>query len=265
MSQSKYKKIFSVTFSHSYFQKKTASPIVVQPSKSSIDLMSQYAILLRQTTSGIELLYNAAESVESILRNIKETSGISSFDFDLKCMDPFFYSYTELPSQEIQLVYSSDTKSNRNEKDTIVLYPNFIEGQNENRLGQIHIQFTDLIKFYNNNTPVTFTISFNSRSTQWQYFIINSGKSPLQEMSIESNSNIKFSSPKEIVLPNGQNATLFTSETLIPLSNLPEHKFNLIDSGKTIISGLPIPNVTTLTVDKSNEKTLYYSPMYIYV
>lgn len=265
MSHSNYKKIFSVSSSHSYFQKKTASPIVVQPSKSSIDLITQYAILLRQTTSGVELFCNAAESFESILRNIKEATGISSFDFDLKSMDPFFYCYTGLPSQEIQLVYSSDTKLNRNEKDTIVLHPKFIEGQNENRLGQIHIQFTDLIKFYNNNTPVTFTILFNSRSTQWQYFIINSGKFPLPEMSIETNSDIQFSSPKEIVLPNGQNAILFTSETLIPLSNLTDHTFNLIDSGKTIISGLPNPDVTTLTVDKSKEKTLYCSPMYIYV
>jgi hypothetical protein len=265
MNQYKYKLILSVSISHSYFQKKIDPSLRFQPSISTIDLMNRFKIIVRQTSFGIEIYCDTEESVESILMTIIASTEISSLDFDFYTDDLSFYSYTELPDRVGQLVFSSDNKLNRNENENIFLYPSFIEGQNEKRLGQLHIQLVDLMKFCNTNNHVNFNISFNSRSTHWQYYIINSSKFSLNEMSIVSNSGIKFSIPKKIVLQNGQDATLFTSETLIPLSNLPEHKFDLKKSGKTIISGLPNPNIGSLTLDKSNGEILFYSPTYIYI
>lgn len=265
MDQSNSKLIFSVSISNSYFHGKIEQTIRFQPSKSTKDLMTRFKIIFRENSLGLGIYCNTAESIESILMTIIDSTEISSLDFDFNAIDPNFYSYTELPDRLSQLVFSSDNKLNRNENENIFLHPSFIEKRNENRLGQLHIQLLDLVKFCNTRNHINFNISFNSKATHWQYYIINSSNFLLNEMSIASNSGIKFSILKKIVLQNGQNATLFTSESLIPLSNLPEHKFDLKNRGKTIISGLPNPDIRRLTIDKSNGETMFYSPMYIYI
>lgn len=265
MDQSNYKPLFSVSISNSYFHGKIEQTIRFKPSKSTKDLMTRFKIIFRENSLGLDIYCDTEESIESILMTIIDSTEITSLDFDFNSIDPNFYSYTELPDRVNQLVFSSDNKLNRNENENIILHPSFIEIQNENRLGRLHIQLVDLMKFYNTSKHINFNISFNSRSTHWQYYIINTSNFLLNEMSIVSNSGIQFSIIEKIVLQNGQNATLFTSETLIPLSNLPEHKFDLKNRGKTIISSLPNPDIGRLTIDKSNGETLFYSPMYIYI
>lgn len=258
-----YKLILSVSISHSYFQKKIDPSLRFQPSKSTIDLMNRFKIIVRQTISRIELYCDTEESIKSILLTIIASTEISSLDFEFNFNNPSFSNYTEISGTVDHLVFSSDNKLNRNENENIFLHPSFTERQNENRFGQLHIQLVDLLKFHNTSNHVNFNISFNARSTYWQYVIINSRGFSSNEMSIESNSGIKFSISKEIDLNNIGNKTIFTSKTLIPFSNVFEHKFDLKNRDETIIKGLPNTDIESLRIVKSNGETLLYSSTFI--
>ena len=91
-------------------------------------------------------------------------------------------------------------------------------------------------------------------------------------------SDIKFNGPVQVTLPNNQEAQLFTSDRILPLQEIPEYKFKLVDKventstnnpnpvqGKVIFNGLPNPNPSQMGVIEVDGKKQITSPMYIYV
>lgn len=267
MNPSNYILILSVSISHSYFHEKIDSSLKFQPSALSKALMSRFRIVFRQSKNGLELYGPAGESIEVILEAISHATEITSFDFDFNSSDPNFYVYTELPIDWAgQLVYSSDNELNRTENEHIILYPSFIERQNETRLGQLRIEFIDLLRLSNTGNPASFHISFNSRSTQWQYYIINKGPISSDTIYINNDADIQFDGPVTVTLQNGEEASLFTSKILIPLSDVPKHIFNLINNGgEIILRGLPQPNKQQISISENTGNTIVSSPMYVYI
>lgn len=267
MNQTNYILILSVSISHSYFHENIDTSLKFQPSTSSRSLMSRFRIFFRQTKNGLELYGPAEESIEVFLEAISHATEITSFDFDFNSSDPNFYVYTELPIDWAgQLVYSSDNELNRTENEHIILFPSFIERHNETRLGQLRIEFIDLLRLSNTGNSINFHISFNSRSTQWQYYIINKGPISSDAIYINNDADIQFDGPVAVTLQNGDKASLFSSKILIPLSDVPKHRFNLINNGGEIIfKGLPEPNKKKISISENNGKTKTSSSMYVYI
>lgn len=266
MNQSNYKLIFSISISHSYFDEKIDPSIIFRPSESSKKLMTRFGLLFNQTENRFELYGNTEESIVSFLETIEDSTEITSLDFDLNFSNQSFYAYTELPIDWIgQLVFSSDNELNRIENENIVLQPSFIEEQNINRIGKLHIQFADLLNLANISNPVNFNISFSSRATQWQYYIVNSTiNTSFGDIYIDS--GIQFDGPVKVTLTNGQDALLFKSKTLIPLSNLPKHKLDLVNTdGIVIVKGLPNASPNKISILENNGEKSVTCPSYVYL
>jgi hypothetical protein len=93
---------------------------------------------------------------------------------------------------------------------------------------------------------------------------------------IAGKTNISFGGPENVTIDNGQQAMLFTSDNLIPLSEVPVHRFNLVNNsdnsanqkvspGKLIFKGLPNPDPVRIGIDMAGKDTRVVSPMYVYV
>ena len=124
-----------------------------------------------------------------------------------------------------------------------------------------------------------FEIAFNARSTQWNYYVINKSSIKLDHPKIEGKSEIKFEGPFNRVSQTGNKALFFTSGNhLIPLSEIPKFKFNLINeskasaktakktlTSKTIYTSLPNPDPGKIDIEEIEKKIIVSSSIYVYV
>ena len=101
----------------------------------------------------------------------------------------------------------------------------------------------------------------------------------LANPSITSKDGISFTGPASVTIQSGQQALLFSSgESLIPLSQQPKQRFDLVDnpapdnqqgqkrnSPKIIYKGLPNADPKFYGITEVNGSSQVTSPMYVYV
>lgn len=80
--------------------------------------------------------------------------------------------------------------------------------------------------------PVDYRMEFRPRSTIWNYYIVATG-APLTGLQIDNTAPdperpITFTGPKAVKLPNDEPATLFVSDSAIPLQQQSAYKFQLL-------------------------------------
>jgi hypothetical protein len=177
------------------------------------------------------------------------------------------------------LIYDTHAASNIYKEGIVYLDEYFSENESAPDFGSLIIHFDDILKFRADKGYTQFGISFEARSTQWQYYVINKTSIQLDNPAI-GKTDINFTGPQNVVLGNGEQAILFSSgDHLIPLSEIPKYKFDLVNTpatndriqiknksaSKLIYKGLPNPNPERIGITKVNGQNQVSSPIYIYV
>lgn len=260
---SNYTKVFSISIYHAYFNNQIDNLTLI-PNEDAKRLINLYGLKLIKHENSFQFYDQSDNGFNQLLEHIKQTSNIDAFKFDIISSDTNFYNYTELPIGFNGIVHFSSSDSDAiNENDTIVLQPQFIKSFNPQKIGEVHLKFSDLIS----ENPISYEIKFKTRSTYWQYYIFNRSQIETESLDIDSHSNIEFSMSKKALL-NDSEAHVLTSKTLIPLNKNNSQKFDLITNEsdpKVLLTGLPTPNPNQIKISKNDGETKMYSPMYVYL
>ncbi|MGJ8743174.1 hypothetical protein [Polaribacter sp.] len=259
MTLNTYKFVFSVQISHSYFYNNEAIPVQFIPNKITQNIFIKFGFVIQKTPTGFNLYSNTTETLEALLTYIATTTEVKSFEFNLTTSDSFFPTYTaDFPIENIgMLTYTTSANNN-------ALQARHIAQSDFNNFGELTIHFKDFLKYFEDNSPVNYKISLEARLIQWQYYLISEQTLDLSEIYIKTNSNIQFHKTERRIL-NNKSAIVFSSNTLIPLRNFNEHKFDLYINEKKIIDGLPIPNANKVDVVLNNGEKTIISEMYLYL
>lgn len=271
MKSSNYKALFSISVNHTYFESKRNDCIQISPGAMTETLQKRFGIKIRRTLTGIGIYTNNTGSETDFFEYVKNVTGYDSFDFNIVVRPQIFWSVTELPIKWLgTFIYDSKLCASKG-GNTFVLIPELNNEIRQNNSGTITIRFDDLTK---HPQEVSYNIEFRARSTQWNYYIINRSKVKLTNPAINGkHSAISFGGPEIEVTPDGISALKFTSgENLLPLSEIPKYKFDLVDklngsnsSMRSIYKGLPTPDPIRTSVMEINGKSGWTSPMYIYI
>lgn len=280
MTQTNFQIAFSVEVLHSYFEKNICRCLQFQPGKITKKLIKRFALASNNKVNGFGFYINTNENLPAYLQYISSVTGETYFDFNIINHNSSFIYFTELPANQIgQLVYDSQSALNIYEEGTVQLNGQLSANTAGRNIGSLIIRFADIVKFRGDNGNAQFDIRFKARSTQWQYYVINKNSISLDNPTI-SKADIPFSGPENVMTETGHPAMLFSSGTyLIPLSEKPKYKFDLINtpaissdgvtqkksSPKIIYKGLPNPDPSRIGMTKVNGQDQISSPMYIYV
>ena len=274
MSRSNFQIAFNVDVSHSYFEHNICNCLRYSHGPVTRALARRFDLRIRKRVSGFGFYINTRASLSSFLQYAAVATGQTYFDFEISASNPAFSFFTESPAGWLgRLVYDSNSGLNIHSGNIVQLVPEHVAGANAPNVGLLRVHFADMI----NNGSMQFTISYSARTTQWQYFIINSSAVQLQNPSVSGKTGISFTGPENVTMETGQQAILFTSgEKLLPLAEVPKYKFNLVNnsasnggqpasSTQVIFRGLPNPDPERIGTAMIGEAVRVVSPMYVYV
>jgi len=261
---SNYTKVFSISIYHTYFNNQIDT-LVLNPSDKTKRLIHSYGLKLIKSENSFQFYDQSDNGFNELLKHIKQINDMDTFKFDIINSDPYFYNYTKIPIDfNGTILFSSSNPLNQKNNDTVLLQPQFITTSNSQKIGEIHLKFSDL----KSENPINFDIKFEARSVYWQYYLINSTQVNTDNLQLVSHSNIEFSEPQKTIIENGDNALLVSSKVPIPLNEIAMHKFDLVNHGSNpeiLISGLPVPSPSQIKISKNVDEIKIYSPMYIYL
>jgi len=278
MMTTKYELVFKVTVKHTFFQGDVCNCLLFTPSTDTENLFKRFDFIIRSRTDGFDL-HTTNDTIENYLNYIQSSTGKSGFDFQIQTSNPDFVLFTDLPVSWLgQILYSSSDPSNQLNDETVILNQTLSEGSSTD-IGALNVQFADLIKGDNPSQTINYQIDFEARSTQWQYYVVNKSRILLDNPSIVGKSEIAFVGPSTVTLPTNEEALLFTSETLIPLSEIAVNNFDLANNPaaiendklktkanpKIVFKGLPNANPSHFGIISENGTDGMSSPMYIYL
>lgn len=268
--------LFSVNIQHGYFPGAVCTCLQFVPDSDTLQLQQRFGFTMRTRKNGFSWYASTTQPLKSYLEYVVATSGAAGFVFSVHTRQPEFFGFTEMPvNQSGQMLISTANAAAPGEQ--IPLTVQFGIKVTGPGLGVLEILFSDLLRVLNNTLAPVFTLSFDARKTQWQYYVINESAITLSNPAITGTGNIVFDGPKPVTLPNGQQAMLFTSGTqLLPLSEQPAYIFSLVNkpaeevpgnrfSVKTILKGLPTPIPEQFELLTINGSTQLSSPMYVYI
>ena len=280
MSRVGYKQLFQVKALHSYFNNNVCSCLDFRPSDSTLEMMKRFGLVVKDQIDGFGFYCSTNDSLNNYLNYIATVSNETAFDFNIHSKDSNFNLKTDFPTSWIGTInYNSGNKKNTLSQGVLELKVDILANDNTEFLAQLTVNFKDIIKYKELNSTVEFEIKFKSRSTQWQYYVINKSSVKLDNPKISSKPEMNFEGPVKIKIATGEEALLFTSgDHLIPLTQSPKYKFNLIDesvkegdsqknriSSKMILNGLPNPKPERIGFEIDAITKIVSSPMYVYI
>lgn len=269
---SQYKIIFSIQVFHEYFEKGICKYIEIQPNKATINTINRYGFKINRNENAFEFYSNVPKNISDYLNYIQANSGQDCFEFDLTSSDPNFTLYTELPTNWTnKFIYTSSNTVYENQKT--VLTASSIPNNSSVSIGSVKIYFKDITALINTNNECNYAIKYESRATQWRYYIINKSQIPINDLEIVSKIPVDFEQSTNVILQNGNRAQLFSSGgNFMKMSEIPKYKFDLVDKstignqkGKTIFKGLPNPRPNNIGLDEGNKEKIVTSSMYVYI
>jgi len=276
-----YSMIFSVEVLHSFFEKKVCDCLLFEPAEITEKVMKRFGFIIRKKTNGFALYCNTSQLLSVFFEYIKKATFENSFDFTINTNDESFWLFTELPQgPEGQIAYSSEKNCGVDKEGIVTLQPSFSQTK-KGVVGNMRICFDDILFYKKENDQANFRIEFQSRSTQWQYYVINKSSVHVENPAINGKLNISFDGPVNVNIPTGEKAMLFTSaEELLPLSQKPTFQLDLINNKtvegeneragpksarKILFKGLPWPDPGGIGLIELNGRQIFSSPMYIYL
>ncbi|MDR7211082.1 hypothetical protein [Flavobacterium piscis] len=264
--------IFSVQVFHEYFEKGICNCLVFQPNRNTTNLINRYGFKINQNENGFHFYSNTPKDITTYLTYIETNSQQNFFEFDITTTDSNFTVFTELPTNWIgQFVYTSSNVLKENEK--LALKTDYSSSANSVIIGSLKIYFRDLIGLINKITECNYAITFESRATQWRYYIINKSDVSLNNPEIISKNPIAFEQAITVTVQNGRKALLFSSgENFMKMSKVAKYKFDLVDKSNTtnqtrkiIFKGLPNPGPNNIGLEEENKEKIVTSSMYVYI
>jgi hypothetical protein len=264
---------FSISVLHTYFEEDTCTCLRFNPGPAIKALSKRFELKQSNRIDGFDFYINTRSSIPDFLAYAGKVTGYSFFDFEIETVEPTFNLFTDLPMGWLgQLVYQSNDNLNTRDGTVIQLHANRVPAASTTNLGTLAIHFEDIIQ----NGYTQYAINYKARATQWQYFVINTSTVQLENPSISGKIPVSFDGPESVTTRTGQKALLFTSgDNLLPLSELPRYKFDLVNkparqtgqtlSPKVIFKGLPNPDPRRSGVATVGDDSRVVSPMYIYV
>lgn len=272
MMNSNFNIVFSIQVFHEYFEKGICNCIVFEPNKTTANSINRYGFKINRNGNAFEFYSNVPKNISDYLNYIQANSEQDCFEFDLISSDSNFTLYTELPTNWTNnFIYTSSNTVYENQK--IVLTAASIPNSSSVSIGSVKIYFKDLIALISTNNECNYAIKYESRATQWRYYIINKSEIPLNNPEIVSKIPVDFEQAITVILQNGNRALLFSSgENFMKMSEIPKYKFDLVDKstisnqkGKTIFKGLPNPRPNNIGLEEENKEKIVTSSMYVYI
>jgi hypothetical protein len=277
MIQNSFKIAFSVQVFHSYFDQDICSCLQFNPGAVTRQLIKRFNFKLKSKINGFDFYTSCNSAIPAFLQYISSATQQSFFDFDITTNNANFYHFTNLPVSWLgQLIYDSQAKLSTCADGSVQLAETLSANTSNTSIGSLTVRFDDII----NNVPALFTINYQARATQWQYYIINKSALALENPAISGKTDIKFDGPQNVTIESGDQAILFSSgSNLLPLSQIPAYRFDLVNNqlsnsnelskktsaAKTIFKGLPNPDPGWIGMVNINTEIQVSSPMYIYV
>lgn len=138
-------------------------------------------------------------------------------------------------------------------------------------LGTVELFFDELNRQYRANGKINYVICFDNRKTTWKYFLVSQVFQKFNNLSIINKAKEQVFLPpqKQLVFQN-TNALVFESKIKIPLAELSDENFQLVEnydpvtrSGKIILKSLAKATSEQLFSDALKSGENVYSHIYI--
>ncbi|RYU91642.1 hypothetical protein EWM62_06800 [Mucilaginibacter terrigena] len=272
-----YNIFFDLMVGHNYYESGWCECLTFQPDPETKQLFKRYQIGISSVAGGFRL-YTFGRSITALQKSLTDISSRGYFQLNIICNDASFYNFTELPIDWAgSIEYNIGNTSGQAANGSIILGPTLIPRQQYNYAGKILLNFED---FPSLEEQPRFCIEYTPRATQWQYYVINQSAVELSSPVIEDKQKNTFDGPQQVMTELGQTAMLFSSgDRLLPLSNWPKYKFNLLNrlppksqgtvtaatTAKIVFKGLPNPNPDFVSPVLVNNRQQLSSPMYVYL
>lgn len=276
MIRSSYTRLFGLAVYHTYFENDVCTCLQFTPDENTSALLNRYGFKMRTSVNGFDFFFNGTGSAAGMLEYVAKITGQNYFEFTISSINEAFLLFTDLSVDWLgQIEFDSSSTANQNTNGTIVLAEHLATCALASDPGVLRIYFADILA---NNYPA-YQIRLNARATQWQYYIVNKSAAVLDNPSISGKPSAGFNGPESVTIPTGQQAILFSSGDLLPLSEVPKYKFDLVNNsasdtpsparktagGKVIFKGLPNPDPGNVGIVQINGKKQTASPIYVYL
>ncbi len=247
---SDYKKYIDVTVHHGYFNSGPCTALRFEPNEETIRVIARFGMVFQPKANGFSLF----TSKKFDFSYLKDTLEFTHFEFEMRQTDSNFLAYTDFdPDWNGFISYSVVEQALVPEYETEkrALLGNAI-------LGSVTIGV---------DQGGTYEITFQARSTVWDYYIINQSSLDLDSSVITTKSGDQFPEPIPAHTISDLETLLFSSgDQLYPLTQKPEQFFQLRVGSKVLFKALPVPIVDNFeieSVDSTNKRVR--SPMLVYV
>lgn len=274
-----FQQVFNVTILHSYFEGGICNCLEFMPTAATADLMHRYRFTMDEKVNGFALYTTSVVPLRDSLTYIQAASGDDRFEFELLNNNPAFYCFTALPMNWVgQLLYDS-AQVTVSPEGTLVLQEILSSPETTFIAGKMSIRFSDLLDRAMRGQPAAFEISYTARATQWRYYVVNRNAVPMENAMVKGRNSITFTNGGKVKTAAGEEAVVYSSDSLIPLSRNPKYIFDLVNqplpaenkgtsansSPRIIFKGLPNPDPAMMAEAEINNKIQVSSPIYIYV
>lgn len=265
--QSNFKKIVAVDILHDFFNDSMCSSFEITPDADSATTMKNYGVLFKKTKCGFVLISSGEERFKSETFN-----GEVSLSFSMRSTDPFFYNYTDLPTdREIGFYFENIHETNRLHKNE------FVDGTaiaSHQKLfgGEIKLNLNKENQFFGvPETPIEheeerYTISFRSRKIFIRYnFYTNNQDFVFTDLYItDEDQSFKFNNIEKRVLANNREAHCITRDHPIEMKQFLQEKLFLKKEDRFFNSfsiQLPQPEIKNIAFNP--EKNIFFGEVFI--
>lgn len=274
-----YDILCSVNFLHGYFPDGRIMSFEVKPSAGTAEQMKKAGLLGKSQPGSFSILYDNHYAGRERLKQEVLNSDIV-LDFYIINNDPLLFSHTAgledyLPNKSCFLFTNeTNNKDNRLHVKEYAgsedMYPN---GRPVPRMGWQQ-PFGVIRLTLNKITGSNYHISFDVKTTYWQYILVSDESKELQQPAILDKANkIIFSGPSSVILPDETERIAFTSQSRLPLNCKPDVSFRLVENynagngkHKVVLSQLPYPDVRRFSaIGKLKKKESHSDYSYIII
>lgn len=262
---------------HPYYADGRCRIAALVPTAATRDWMKAYDLLLKEKQGSFFLLYNAQRR-NDLEKHLSTTKNVKA-EFIVYVNDAYFRNYTLYPADNfIDGVYVFTIKSSGK---TLTVLSHAIDVINNDDLTANkrfqkfppvgYISMTINSALLQSKTTNGIEVNFPLRPVTWKYIV--TGKPFTSKAFSVINKNGKddntFEDADEMLLENGESATVFQSSKEIAIVERSKAIFQLIKNsngnatGETLIEALPVATAKFLKYDNDDKK--WYSEIYIHM
>ena len=293
--QKRYYQLLTLSLEHAFYKDGVAIDLLVEPTPDTKVLMQKNDLLWRMSGRNYVLLFGYEVGLSPALALGDEPLQLQ---FILKSKSPYFFNFTDLPLQLIgqedawfffenktPLEPGQQTPVRLTEESTVgsadivpAAGPRSAYRLQPGDLGIIQFEIGEqtevMLPFPDPESPdsyaaTSFTILFQSRDAYWRYYLINSSQLRFDNLTVTDGRNDLNFLKGDPVLVGGaaEMAIPMWSEMPLPMLEVPflRPKLKLNGGAGEITLDLPTPDFRRLVIEGSDENTVFYADMYIYL